>query len=68
MKKAFINRVKREKIVDTRNYRYHLKINDYYDDELSAHRDLYIERLPIGDLGTTAALEPWEVIYIETVE
>lgn len=47
LKKAFLDRVIREGIVDTRNYRYVYKGN-------------IIKRLPIKYLDTTAAIDNWE--------
>lgn len=55
MKKEFLERVKLERIVDTRKYRYVL------DDDISLERPL-IKRLPIEDLDTTAAIDGWEVV------
>ena len=55
MKKEFLERVKWERIVDTRKYRYVL------DDDISLERPL-IKRLPIEDLDTTAAIAGWEVV------
>ena len=58
MTKAFIRRVKREGIVDTRRYRYvyHVIDNTYG-----------ISRIDIDLLDTTAALDKsnWKVVYRE---
>ena len=54
MKKEFWERVKRERIVDTKKYRYVL------DTDIRLERPL-IKRLPIEDLDTTAAIDGWEV-------
>ena len=54
MTKAFFERVKREKVVDTRKYRYVL------DDTVG--KTPCIKRLPINDLDTTAAIDGWEVV------
>ena len=51
LKKAFLNRVIREGIVDTRNYRYVCNGN-------------IIKRLPIKYLNTTAAIDNWETVII----
>lgn len=51
MKKDFIERVKREGIVDTKGYRY------VVDNENGQ-----IKRLPLEDLDTTAAIDSWEVV------
>lgn len=51
LKKAFLNRVIREGIVDTRNYRYVYKGN-------------IIKRLPIKYLDTTISIDNWETVVI----
>lgn len=53
MTKQFIDRVFRERIVDTSKYRYCAK-------EISG--SLTIIRLPIADLDTTAAIDGWETV------
>lgn len=55
MKKEFWERVKRERIVDTKKYRYVL------DTDIRLERPL-IKRLPIEDLDTTAAIDGWKVV------
>lgn len=60
MKKEFVEKVKREQIVDTRNYRYRTAIWNG-----ARTQKLQILRLPIEDLGTTAAIDGWEVVYEE---
>lgn len=55
MKKEFWEKVRRERIVDTRKYRYVL------DTDIRLERPL-IKRLPIEDLETTAAIDGWEVV------
>ena len=59
MTKAFIKRVKREKVVDTRNYR-------YIGGEVPGG-DYEISRLPIDYLDRPAALDKsnWKVVYRE---
>lgn len=47
--------MKRERIVDTRKYRYII------DEDIRLERPL-IKRLPIEDLDTTAAIDGWEVV------
>ena len=54
MTKAFFERVKRERIVDTRKYRYIL------DDVVG--KIPCIKRLPRIDLDTTAAIDGWDVV------
>ena len=49
MTKAFENRVNREGIVDTKNYRYYA-------------RDNKIIRIELDKLDTTAALTDWETV------
>lgn len=49
MTKAFENRVNREGIVDTKNYRYCV-------------RDNKIVRIELDKLDTTAALTDWETV------
>lgn len=50
MRKSFIERVVREGIVDTRKYRYIM-------------RGAKIFRLPISCLGTTQAIDGWELVF-----
>lgn len=59
MKKDIRARVLQGEIVDTRKYRYVLK--ECYDNEKQWH---IIQRLPIEDLGTTAALGGWETVEV----
>lgn len=54
MKKEFLDRVLKEKTVDTRHYRY---------DCIELADRTIIQRLPIEQLGTTAALDNWETVY-----
>lgn len=59
MKKELRERIIREGIVDTRNYRY--IIRECYD----AHGPrTEIRRLPLSDLDTTAALNGWETVEV----
>ena len=51
MTQSFINRVMRERIVDTRKYRYIFDSNNGQ-----------IQRIPIKYLDTTAALADWETV------
>ena len=53
MTKALYERVKRERVVDTRKYRYIL--------DGTVGKTPCIKRLPINDLDTTAAIDGWEV-------
>ena len=55
MKKELIDRIIREGIVDTKNYRYICK--DYAD-----RRE--IQRLPVEYIGTTLSLTEWETILV----
>lgn len=55
MKKQFIDRVLRERIVDTAKYRYIVK---EYPDRAE------IQRLPITDLDTTASIDGWETVSV----
>lgn len=55
MTKSFMERVKNERIVDTRKYRYVL-------DAPVGKPSPCIKRLPISDLDTTAAIDGWEVV------
>lgn len=53
MKNAFVSQVIRERIVDTRRYRYIAR----------EHGDgVEILRLPLADLDTTAAIDGWEKV------
>lgn len=54
MTKSFMERVKNERVVDTRNYRYIL--------DNTVGKTPCIKRLPINDLDTTAAIDGWEVV------
>lgn len=60
MKKEFVEKVKREGIVDTKSYRYRTAIRNGADAQ-----KLQILRLPIEDLDTTSAIDGWEVVYEE---
>ena len=53
MTKQFIDRVIKERIVDTAKYRYCAK---------ALAGSLTIIRLPIVDLDTTAAIDGWETV------
>jgi hypothetical protein len=55
MTQQFVDKIIREGIVDTKNYRYITK-------ECGDH--LEIRRLPIEKLDTTAALSEWETVKI----
>jgi len=55
MNAKFIDKDIREGIVDTKNYRYAYRV-----DKTRA----VVERLPINQLDTTAALEQWEVVEV----
>lgn len=55
MTEKFENRVIREGIVDTAKYRYYCK--DYID-----RRE--IQRLPLTDLDTVAAINGWEIVKV----
>lgn len=54
MTKAFIERVKNERVVDTRNYRY-----IFFG---AVDKTPCIKRLPKIDLDTTAAIDGWEIV------
>lgn len=57
MTKAFRERILKELIVDTKNYRYVVKQNTRtWQNE--------ILRLPIDKLDTTEALKEWEVVEV----
>lgn len=56
MTKEFINKVRNNGIVDTKNYRY-----IYTTDNTGE----YINRIPIKDLDTTAALTGWITVWIK---
>lgn len=59
MTKDFINRVIREGIVDTKNYRYIRK-----DMNNATEQWLEIRRLPLSALDTTAAIDGWETVQV----
>ena len=54
MTKSFMERVKNERVVDTRKYRYAL--------DGVVGKTPCIKRLPINDLDTTAAIDGWETV------
>lgn len=58
MKKEFIERVIRERIVDTDKYRYIIK--DCHD---AYQQYQEIRRLPLSDLDTTNAIDGWETVW-----
>ena len=60
MMKDFIERVKREELVETKKYRYIRK--EFHDVDSFGIR---IERLPLTALGTTDAINGWETVYEE---
>lgn len=55
MKKEFIEKIMRERIVDTKNYRYAVK-------ECGDHAE--IQRIPASKLDTTATLNDWETVKV----
>ena len=55
MKPEFIEKVIRERIVDTKAYRYIYKT-------FADHAE--IQRIRISDLGTTAAINGWETVKV----
>lgn len=57
MTKEFEQKILRERIVDTRNYRYILK--ECYDPD---GQWAEIRRLPLDKLDTTAAIDGWETV------
>ncbi len=59
MKKEFIDRITRERIVDTRKYRYVIK--ECYN---ATEQWAEIRRLPLEDLDTTAAIDGWETVKV----
>ena len=59
MTKDFINRVIREGIVDTKNFRYIRK-----DVTSATEQWMEIRRLPISALDTTAAIDGWETVQV----
>lgn len=54
MRKDFIEKIKKEHIIDTKKYRYVFEGTWDY---------AYIKRLPIKYLDTTRAINDWETIY-----
>lgn len=57
MTQAFINRILRERTVDTAKYRY--IVTEKHDDRAQWAE---IKRLPLDKLDTTAALTDWETV------
>ncbi len=59
MTKDFINRVIREGIVDTKNFRYiRMDMNN------ATEQWMEIRRLPLSALDTTAAIDGWETVQV----
>lgn len=54
MKEEFIERLRNEIMIDTKAYRYQYAATNAGE---------YITRLPIKDLGTTAAINGWEKVW-----
>lgn len=59
MRKEFRDRIMREGIVDTRNYRYASK-----ECCNASEQWLEIRRLPLAQLDTTAAIDGWETVEV----
>lgn len=59
MKKDFIEKLRKEGIVDTKTYRYNL---------IDTGHGIYIERIRREYLGTTAAINGWEVVHDERMK
>ena len=57
MTKAFIERIKRERSIDTRSYRY--IATEEHD---ATTQWLEIKRLPLDKLDNTTALDQWETV------
>lgn len=55
MTKNFVNRVEKEYIVDTKNYRYKFE---------TGNRGARILRISLDKLDTTAAINGWEVAKV----
>ncbi len=68
MKKSFIERVKREIRVKTRNYLYWVDDDAYaYEDDGNYNQYLLINRIPVDAIGTTAEYDA-EVVYKEVIQ
>jgi len=59
MTQEFINKVRREGIVDTQTYRYICK-----DMSSATEQWLEIQRLPLEQLDTTAAIDGWVTVKV----
>lgn len=57
MKKEFVERVIRERIVDTKDYRYVVEECSGFNEQW-----LEIRRIKLADLDTTAAIDGWETV------
>lgn len=57
MTKAFVDRIMRERIVDTATYRY--IVTEKHDQNKQWAE---IKRLPLDKLDTAAAIDGWEVV------
>lgn len=57
MTQAFVERIMRERTVDTERYRY--IVTEEHDAEKQWAK---IKRLPISDLDTTKAIDGWETV------
>lgn len=64
MKKSFEARVLRERVVNTEKYRYTVQECYGAPDPYTYTQWLEIRRLPLEDLGTTAALTDWETVKV----
>lgn len=58
MTQEFINKVIRESMVDTKQYRYMTSTQNTLD-----HQYQVIKRLPIASLETTDAIDGWEIVW-----
>lgn len=59
MDNKFFDKVLRERIVDTKQYRYTVKERNDADGQ-----HIEIVRLPISSLNTTAAIDGWETVKV----
>lgn len=59
MTKEFVERVMKERIVDTEKYRY--MVTECHNSE---RQWAEIRRLPLDELDTTAAVDGWETVKV----
>ena len=65
MTRAFIEKVLRYRVIDTKQYRYRVSEHDYCTNG-NFQRHVTIERLKLEALDTTETINGWETVYRES--